>query len=50
MKKSIIDKGSGIALEFGRLLGATIRGRFIDILESMGQHTSPVFLGEMICV
>ena len=36
MKIAITDKGSGIANEFGRAIGATIRGRFIHIPESKG--------------
>ncbi|GAB3801083.1 AraC family transcriptional regulator [Spirosoma humi] len=36
MKLSITDTGSGIMAEFGRVIGATVRGRFIDIPESKG--------------
>lgn len=36
MKISITDKGSGIAREFARAIGATINGRFINIPESKG--------------
>ena len=36
MKIAITDKGSGIANEFGRAIGATVRGRFIYIPESKG--------------
>lgn len=36
MKISITDKGSGITKEFAKAIGATTRGRFIDIPESKG--------------
>ncbi|MCE7063868.1 AraC family transcriptional regulator [Dyadobacter sp. CY326] len=36
MKISITDKGSGIALEFGKAIGATVDGRFINIPENKG--------------
>nr|WP_068892368.1 AraC family transcriptional regulator [Pedobacter panaciterrae] len=36
MKISITDKGSGITHEFARAIGATIRGRYIDIPKSKG--------------
>lgn len=36
MKISITDRGSGIALEFARAIGAKVRGRFIDIPASKG--------------
>jgi len=36
MKLSITDQGSGIILEFARAIGATVRGRFIDIPDSKG--------------
>jgi hypothetical protein len=36
MKLSITDKGSGIAQEFARAIGASVRGRYIDIPESKG--------------
>ncbi|WP_183579667.1 helix-turn-helix domain-containing protein [Mucilaginibacter sp. X5P1] len=36
MKIAITDKGAGITQEFARAIGATIRGRFIDIPESKG--------------
>ena len=36
MKISITDTGSGIAQEFAKAIGATVRGRFIDIPESKG--------------
>ncbi|SHK43566.1 helix-turn-helix transcriptional regulator [Chryseobacterium polytrichastri] len=36
MKISIIDKGAGITKEFAKSIGATVRGRFIDIPESKG--------------
>jgi len=36
MKISVIDKGSGIAQQFARAIGAKTRGRFIDIPQSKG--------------
>lgn len=36
MKIAITDDGSGIALKFARAIGATIRGRFIDIPKTKG--------------
>lgn len=36
MKISITDKGSGITKEFAKAIGATTRGRFIEIPESKG--------------
>ncbi len=36
MKISITDKGSGIAQDFARAIGATVNGRFIHIPESKG--------------
>ncbi|MDR3679175.1 MAG: AraC family transcriptional regulator [Flavipsychrobacter sp.] len=36
MKISVTDKGSGIALQFARAIGATVQGRFIHIPESKG--------------
>jgi AraC-like DNA-binding protein len=36
MKIAITDKGSGIAHEFARAIGATVRGRFIYIPEGKG--------------
>ncbi|GAB4041905.1 helix-turn-helix transcriptional regulator [Spirosoma jeollabukense] len=36
MKIAITDDGAGIALKFARAIGATIRGRFIDIPETKG--------------
>jgi AraC-like DNA-binding protein len=36
MKISITDDGSGIAQKFARAIGATVRGRFIDIPQSKG--------------
>ena len=36
MKISITDKGSGIALEFAKAIGASVEGRFIYIPESKG--------------
>lgn len=36
MKISVTDTGSGITREFARAIGATVRGRFIDIPESKG--------------
>ncbi len=36
MKISVTDKGSGIAQQFARAIGATICGRFIQIPESKG--------------
>jgi AraC-like DNA-binding protein len=36
MKISLIDKGSGIALEFAKAIGADVAGRFIYIPESKG--------------
>lgn len=36
MKISITDKGAGITKEFAKAIGATVRGRFVDIPESKG--------------
>lgn len=36
MKISVIDKGSGIALQFAKAIGADVVGRFINIPESKG--------------
>jgi AraC-like DNA-binding protein len=36
MKISVVDSGSGIAQQFARAIGATTRGRFIDIPKSKG--------------
>ncbi len=36
MKLSIVDTGSGITREFAKAIGATLRGRFIDIPEGKG--------------
>jgi AraC-like DNA-binding protein len=36
MKISVTDKGAGIALQLAAAIGATVRGRFIDIPESKG--------------
>jgi AraC-like DNA-binding protein len=36
MKISVTDKGAGITKEFARAIGATVRGRFIDIPASKG--------------
>ena len=36
MKLSITDKGLGIAQEFAQAIGATVRGRFINIPENKG--------------
>jgi AraC-like DNA-binding protein len=36
MKISVTDKGSGIALQLAAAIGATVRGRFIDIPASKG--------------
>ncbi|RYF69639.1 MAG: AraC family transcriptional regulator [Cytophagaceae bacterium] len=36
MKLSIVDEGSGIMAKFARAIGATVRGRFIDIPGNKG--------------
>lgn len=36
MKISVTDQGAGIMFEFARAIGATVRGRFIDIPDSKG--------------
>jgi len=36
MKISVVDSGAGIAQQFARAIGATTRGRFIDIPKSKG--------------
>jgi AraC-like DNA-binding protein len=36
MKISVTDTGSGIVKKFAKAIGATVRGRFIDIPKSMG--------------
>jgi AraC-like DNA-binding protein len=36
MKISVVDKGAGIARQFAHAIGATTRGRFIDIPKSKG--------------
>ena len=37
MKIAVIDTGSGIVLQFAQAIGATVRGRFIDIPASKGE-------------
>ncbi|MCF0072918.1 AraC family transcriptional regulator [Dyadobacter sp. CY261] len=37
MKIAVTDHGSGITREFARAIGATVRGRFIDIPKSKGE-------------